>query len=416
MGIRVILTIDDLTETEVNYIYTLITRGYSVDDIISAFCIQFSYLRQPNDNLDDIISELIAGEEFRDIYAQIYTYIDNAIEFEYYTIQTTNDFIIADLWEHFNIQSVSLERVLAYIEQELNDKLDDIPTDDDYGIPAYIDTRIENGTEMINFIGHLVVSFISIGLIGLIPVIGTMIVDLIKPFFSYPINQYVIQYYAYSKLSLPDYISLNRRDLLTDDSLNAKAMFLGYNPTELENAKNITKFFPNARDLIEFAVREAFEPDDKLFIHNGNAIPIPFTEWGQKVGLTYEWIKKFWHSHWRLLGAQEILEAFHRGIITELELNEYLRRLDYTEQDRNVLLGMSYNLITRVDIRRLFENGLISSLDIFTHYKKLGYSDNDSTLMTLLAKQIRFIETKAVSYTHLRAHETLRYLVCRLLL
>ena len=195
-------------------------------------------------------------------------------------------------------------------------------------------------------------------------------------------------------LNITDYIQLKRRELITDESLTDYATKLGFTDIELGNLTNLTKYYPSVSDLVSFAVREAFEPDEKLFIHDLNVIPEPFSEYGKRIGLDESWIKKFWHSHWRLLGAEQILEAFHRGFISESVLKDYLRRLDYTERDRETILSMSYNLLTRVDVRRIFENGLMSSREVFDYYGTLGFSENDQTLMTSLAKQGRFIDMK----------------------
>ena len=45
-----------------------------------------------------------------------------------------------------------------------------------------------------------------------------------------------------------------------------------------------------------------------------------------------------------------------------------------------------------------------------------GISETDLDLVSLALEKSALLITDAVSYTHLRAHETLRYLVCRLLL
>ncbi|GAI73753.1 unnamed protein product, partial [marine sediment metagenome] len=153
-------------------------------------------------------------------------------------------------------------------------------------------------------------------------------------------------------LDISGYIRLFRRELLDGTELKGYSDTLGFTWKELDNYKKITEYYPSTSDLVSFAVREAFEPDEKLWIHEGNAIPEPFADYGKRIGLKPEWIKRFWHSHWRLLGSGQILEGFHRGFISESELLEYLKRLDYTEKDRELILSMSYNLLTRVDVRR----------------------------------------------------------------
>lgn len=218
--------------------------------------------------------------------------------------------------------------------------------------------------------------------------------ELGKQFISYPYEYNFRRFYQMEKLSLETYVSLYRRGQISERWFRETAKFLGFDNEAILDVLNITKYYPSVSDSITFAVREAFESDDKLFIHGANVIPKHFKDIAKTIGLDEVWIKKFWHSHWRLLGVQQILEAFHRGFINREVLLDYLRRLDYTEQDREVILNMSYNLLTRVDVRRVFEQGLMSSRELFDYYGTLGFSENDKILMTNLAKQLRFIDTK----------------------
>lgn len=234
---------------------------------------------------------------------------------------------------------------------------------------------------------------------------STIALSSINQFFSALSGQKIREYYEFSKLDIFQYITLWRRGLIEFDNVYKLGTFLGYNTAAVDSAVQLTEFYPTARDLIDFAVREAFEPDEKLFIHGKNTIPLPFIKYGKTVGLTDEWIKKFWHSHWRLLGVSQILDAHHRGLIDETFLLDYLRRLDYTESDQKLIMDMSYNLLTRVDIRRVFENGLISSMELFEYYGKLGFSDNDKMMLTQLAKQLRFIETKDLRKLYIEQFE-----------
>lgn len=224
-------------------------------------------------------------------------------------------------------------------------------------------------------------------------------------FFTKMSDQKITEHYAYSKLTIQEYQKLNFRGIVKDDELKAMALFLGFNERAMELVNKTTKFYPSVRDSIDFAVREAFEPDENLFIHGGNAIPLPFKEIADKLGIDEIWVKRFWHSHWRLLGAGQLLEGFHRGFLNKDELLDYLRRLDYVEKDRKLIMDMSYNLLTRVDIRRIFEQGLISSMDLYNYYGKLGFTEKDQALMTNLAKQMRFIDTNDLRKIYIERFE-----------
>lgn len=224
-------------------------------------------------------------------------------------------------------------------------------------------------------------------------------------YLNFPYDQYLTELYKLNKLGLNDYIVLRRRDLIRDTTLKEMTSYLGYDDATRKHASDLLDYFPSVGDLIDFAVKEAFEPDEKLFIHDKNAIPVDFIEYGKKAGMSESWIKRHWHIHWRLLGTGQILESWHRKITTETELDDYLRRLDYTENDRRIIKGMSFNLLTRVDVRRVFENGLMSSSELFEYYKTLGYSEKDSGLMTGLSKQIRFIETKDLRKLYIEQYD-----------
>ena len=227
----------------------------------------------------------------------------------------------------------------------------------------------------------------------------------IESFFGKMIEQKINEHYAYSKLGIMDYQKLDFRGSLESNELKEVGNFLGYNERTIELVKKNSKFYPTVRDIIDFAVREAFESPGQLFIHGGNSIPIPFSEYADKLGIDNEWIERFWHSHWRLLGSSQILDAFHRKLISQTDLLDYLRRLDYVEKDRKIIMDMSYNLLTRVDIRRIFENGLINSIELYEYYGTLGFKPKDQMLMTQLAKQLRFIDTNDLRKIYIERYE-----------
>jgi hypothetical protein len=245
-----------------------------------------------------------------------------------------------------------------------------------------------------------VMRFISFSVITAITGMGA-----VQSFFSTMYQQRTTEYFKYSKLGIQDYQRLEFRGFLNENELKDNGKFLGFDERALENVKEISRYFPTVRDTIDFAVKEGFEPSEKLFIHGGNSIPEPFKEYALKVGIDKFWYEKFWHSHWRLLGAGQLLEGFHRKIISKEHLLDYLRRLDYVEKDREIILEMSYNLLTRVDVRRVFSEGLISSKDLYDYYGTLGFSEKDQMLMTELAKRMRFVDISDIRKLHIQRYE-----------
>jgi hypothetical protein len=73
---------------------------------------------------------------------------------------------------------------------------------------------------------------------------------------------------------------------------------------------------------------------------------------------------------------------FHRGLIDQQGLETLLRTQDIMPYWRDKLVGLSYDLVTRVDIRRLYNIGVYNRQDVKSAYKKLGYDDTNAEALT----------------------------------
>jgi hypothetical protein len=189
------------------------------------------------------------------------------------------------------------------------------------------------------------------------------------------------------------YLSINR----TQDTETIRELFLrkeysqlqaqaelmkqGYTPKRIEDLMKTWYPIPGPQDLITMAVREAFDEGQVRELGLDDNPQPAFTEWAEKQGISPYWSKMYWRSHWQLPSPQMGYEMLHRGQITEDQLLSLLTALDYSPRWHKALMGISYNVMTRVDVRRIFELGLINPQELEEAYSHMGYSPADSKLL-----------------------------------
>lgn len=152
--------------------------------------------------------------------------------------------------------------------------------------------------------------------------------------------------------------------------------------TPLRYAYNqmFTPFIPGFGDLIRFVVREVIKPAD-------------FTTNMGFHGYNKFWAAAYWEAHWVLPSYGNIIDAFHRGIITKDERDKYIVFHDYkpetrpgiTVSDQKIMTGLMRTLIPRVDLRYAWEMGRINDEELQARYVGLGYEE-DSGLMAEIQK------------------------------
>lgn len=183
-------------------------------------------------------------------------------------------------------------------------------------------------------------------------------------------------------LSPQDYIALVRRGKLDPEIATARIRQLGYDPEDVENLVEITKYFPNPGDLVRFAVREVYSPDIVQQYGLDQDLPPQFISEAYKAGLDEEQAKNFWAAHWELPSLTMGYEMFHRGIIEEQDLFTLMRTLDIMPYWRDKLRDLSYNPLTRVDVRRMYGLGVLDRDAVLQSYLNIGYSPENAELMT----------------------------------
>ena len=179
------------------------------------------------------------------------------------------------------------------------------------------------------------------------------------------------------RLDPGEVITAWRRDPAAYNKYFSDLVDQGWSPERIDALKYITEIIPGVQDLVRMSVREAFSPEIAEKLGQYHDPPTLVYPWAEKLGLSKEWVDRYWAAHWELPSAGQGFELLHRGIITEDELKMLLRALDVMPYWRDKLVQVSWNIPTRVDVRRFWDMRTIDEARLREIYTGLGYHGKD---------------------------------------
>ena len=182
-------------------------------------------------------------------------------------------------------------------------------------------------------------------------------------------------------LSVADYITLWRREEITESKLDGLLSNLGLNKDDITDAKKVTEYFPSPADLVHFAVREVYTPTTVAEYGMLQDLPSEFMAQAKKAGLPEEQARNYWAAHWELPSAGMGYRMLHRRIINKEQLGGLLKALDVMPFWRDALIKLSYNPLTRVDVRRMYRVGTLDEDGVLNAYLDTGYSPENAQKM-----------------------------------
>lgn len=172
------------------------------------------------------------------------------------------------------------------------------------------------------------------------------------------------------------------REEMSEGDFDAEMDKRGYRGEEVSKIKTLLHVIPPLTDIISMAVREAFNPEMIQRFQLHAELPGEMVSWAKKQGLSLDWAKAYWASHWQLPPLRMGYEMLHRGEITEGEMRMLIKAHDVSPFWRDKLLAISYNPYTRVDVRRMHAAKVLGVEEVYRNYRDLGYDHERATKMT----------------------------------
>lgn len=176
------------------------------------------------------------------------------------------------------------------------------------------------------------------------------------------------------------------REFIQQDIFDKELSKQGWLPEQIDVFDKLRFQIPPIQDLIRFTVREAFSPDIIAKFGYNKDFPDEVLEYTKQLGLTEDWVKRYWYAHWYLPSATQGYEMLHRlrpGVsnnpFTKEDLRDLLRANDIPEFYRDRLIEISYNPFTRVDIRRMRRLNILDYEGVKEAYLDSGYNEERAT-------------------------------------
>ena len=202
-----------------------------------------------------------------------------------------------------------------------------------------------------------------------------------------------------------------RKDPKLSD-LPADLRKIGIHDNFVDVYKTLAYPIPPVADIITMAVREAFTPAIAERFGQYEDYPPEFEHWALRKGLSTDWSKRYWASHWSLPSASQGFEMLHRGAINQDELNMLLRALDIMPFWRERLTKIAFRRLSRVDIRRMYNVGVMDEKEVYEAYLELGYNERDARRMSdFTVKQVLKTQSKFTSTDVIAAYT--KYMITR---
>jgi len=183
-------------------------------------------------------------------------------------------------------------------------------------------------------------------------------------------------------LGLADIKTALQRGLISEVEHDTLLSQNGLAPGNIELLKSVYPLLPSPTDITHMADKHIFAPDIPQIFGQNSELDSGYTASMELWGIDSDWTKKLWASHWSLPGLQETFDLWHRGFITDDELNVYFKLTDILPFFREKLKLLSHQLIGRVDIRRFYHVGVYTQQDVHNAFIKLGYSADDAQKQT----------------------------------
>jgi uncharacterized membrane protein len=213
-------------------------------------------------------------------------------------------------------------------------------------------------------------------MIGPQVIIGAMIGSMATVAITTPLRHYFNSMFRTAQLSEDVLRTAYLRGIISEADYRRGMAYHGFSDDKIDIIKECYKWIPGPTDIISIAVREGFDEGVVRERTTGpNAAPQAYYDWLAKQGATREWADRFWAIHWVLPSMRDLYEMFHRGVIDEATLRQFLKWHDYLPSWHEWFIKIAYRPYSRVDARRMYAAGVLNEQQLKRAYMDLGYDE-----------------------------------------
>jgi hypothetical protein len=151
------------------------------------------------------------------------------------------------------------------------------------------------------------------------------------------------------------------------------------------------------------AEKRAWDDDIARVFGYDEEFPEQVKDWAAKLGVSEEWIHRYWRAHWQLPPLEMAVEMLHRGVIEKPVLELLLLLNGWPTYWRDKVKDIAYITFERREIPEMYERGVLTKEEVFKAYKDIGFDDDRASKITNYVVNYRGSEERNLSTSDLVA-------------
>ncbi len=171
------------------------------------------------------------------------------------------------------------------------------------------------------------------------------------------------------------------RGEIDEPTMFEKMRQLGFTDERTRDIVKLWERIPSIQDIVRYIAKEAFEPDKIEMFGLMEEYPVEAEIWGAKQGVSKKWVEAEWVAHWRDLGIDFMLEAFHRHIVDWDLVKSYMSLIEIPPRLQSIVRDTAFRVYTRVDVRRMHKIGVLDDEELVQAYQDQGYDTDKAAKM-----------------------------------
>lgn len=165
-------------------------------------------------------------------------------------------------------------------------------------------------------------------------------------------RQDVIQLLAGEPPGSQQLLELWNRDALKEPDVDRGLRQSRMRPEWFGAFKTLRHVLVPVSDLVRFAVREVFDPEQRAALDLDADYPDALTPEAAKLGLAEHDARNYWAAHWNLPSYEQLAQMRFRGLLTEAQFEEALRAADFAPTWRGKLATIARAIPSVTDFIR----------------------------------------------------------------